>query len=137
MSSFDKLLDSMAQAQMNAFRLSGVEYFYEDRKRCERLPIQCTEQTIRYQEHDPHTGQTMIRSEKSFKILRRDFDAIDAWRREKKDGRPQTADDSRDCIVKVKDGVTEKYEISYRDPVTVMGVNRASYRINTTFIGHG
>ena len=40
-----------------------------------------------------------------------------------------------DFILRMVGGETERYQISYEEPYSVIGPNRALYRINTTFVG--
>ena len=129
----ESLLDMAAQTAMNTFRLSA-EYFYEDRKSGERLPIQCIERTVKYHEDDPASdGLTIVYSGKVFLLTHADWETLDSWRK-KNDVRQEPTPFDGDYIVRIVGGQTERYEITYREPYSVVGADRALYRINTIFV---
>jgi len=136
MNPFENILKMAAKSAMNAFRGSG-QYFYEDRKTGSRLQINCIERTIEIHESDDN-NITFIRTGKGFLISDADRDAVDAWRKERQqtaDGRQQQEPTpaGTDYIVKVAGEQTEHYEISSREPFSLIG-NGALVRINTVFV---
>ena len=138
MSQFEHALNLAAETVLNTFRLTA-EYFYEDRKSGNRLQIRCIERTIEIVEAD-RNGETIVRTGKGFLMSRADWEGIDTWRRDMNIDvavapfRKEPTPAGGDYIVRVKDGTAEWYEITYREPYSVIGANRALYRINTIFV---
>ena len=133
MSQFEHALNLAAETVLNTFRLTA-EYFYEDRKSGTRLQVRCIERTIEIVEAD-RNGETIVRTGKGFVMSHADWDGIDAWRRDMNiDARKEPTPAGGDYIVRIKYGIAERYEITYREPYSVIGANRALYRINTIFV---
>ena len=127
MTNFEQILDSAADAVMNAFRLSG-SYFYEVRQSGQRFPVDCIENTIEFEETDK-TGETYIKTGKVFYLKRSAVMDIND------DVSGETVEKSvprgGDYIVKITDGIEERYQISFREPYRVIGTNKALYCIHT------
>ena len=134
MTSYEHLLDMAAKTAMNTFRLS-CQYFYEDRKTGQRCPIQCIERSLEFVENDPDTNATLVHTLKCFLIDRTEWETLDAWRSAMNiDVQKEPTPFGGDYIIRIGDDETKRYEITYREPYTVIGANRALYRINTVFV---
>ena len=134
MTHFENLLDMAAKAAMNTFRLS-CQYFYEDRKTGQRCPIQCIERSLEFSEYDPATNATLVRTGKGFLIDRTEWDIINTWRAGMNiNVQKEPTPFGGDYIIRIGKDETERYEITYREPYSVIGANRALYRINTIFV---
>ncbi|MCL2745397.1 MAG: hypothetical protein FWE67_16275 [Planctomycetaceae bacterium] len=127
MTNFEQILDSAADAVMNAFRVAGT-YFYEVRQSGQRFPADCAEKTIEFEEADK-TGETYIKTGKAFYLKRSTVMGING------DIGGESVEElvprGGDYIVKITDGIEERYQISYREPYRVIGTNKALYCINT------
>jgi len=132
MNPFETILEMAARTAMQSFKTS-CQYFYEDRKTGSRHRVECIERTIEFQEQDQN-GMIFVRAGKAFMISRADRDAVDAWRREMNiDVQKEPTPAGNDYIVRVLGTTAEKYEISYREPFSMIG-NGTLYRINTVLV---
>ena len=131
----ENLLDMAARTAMRTFRLS-VSYFYEDQKTGQRHPIACVERAAEHTEYDRTEGQTFVYTGKVFMLLRADWEVLDAWRTEMNiDVKKEPTPFGGDYILRVAGGETKRYQISTREPYSVIGPNQVLYRINTVFVG--
>lgn len=134
MTDFGTLQDTAARAALKTFGLFAPQYFYEDQKSGERYSFQCIERTIEIVETDKN-DVTLVRSGKGFLVPRSEFEMIDAWRKEKGiDVQKEPTPFGGDVIVRVIGEETERYEITYREPFSVIGTNAAMIRINTILV---
>ena len=132
MNPFESILEMAARTAMQSFKTS-CQYFYEDRKTGSRYPVECIERTIEFQEQD-QSGMIFVRTGKAFMISRADRDAIDAWRKEMNiDVQKEPTPAGNDYIIRMSEKETERYEISYREPFSMIG-NGTLYRINTVLV---
>jgi len=132
-SHFENVLDMAAKTALDVFRLECL-YYYEDRKTGQRHPVECIERTIELVETDS-SGMTFVRTGKGFLVSRADREAVDAWRSGLNiDVQKEPTPFGGDYIVRCTRELTEWYEITHREPSTVIAPNRALYRINTIFV---
>jgi len=131
-SHFENVLDMAAKTALDVFRLECL-YYYEDRKTGQRYPVECIEKTIEMVETDSN-GMTFVRTGKGFLVSRANKEAVDAWRSGLNiDVQKEPTPFGGDYIVRCAREQTEWYEITHREPYTLIAPNRALYRINTIF----
>jgi hypothetical protein len=131
---FAGLLDFAAKVAVDTFKMPGT-YYYEDRKTERRylIPPSVTETDLEIQETDKD-GFVLVRKGKGFFVTRQMIKNIDAWRTSIGiDTRNAPTPYCRDRIIKETVTTTEIYEITAREPFSVIGPNKALYQINTFF----